>query len=227
MNEIAAAQPANHSPFFDSRSSFTASHRLFVVEDYEDEEAFAKLTFDYFAQFEPVGPEEIFLVDTMVQCDQERRRTTLMQTEVLAAKLHEKENHPAIYGQVYAEDQAGPKLLSKLARQIAGYTRTWMQAHRLLEKAQRRRHEQARRDAEAAASAKPAATETAPEPAAPAAEAQATAQPVIALRPARAIKQPVERPPLPSSHNGSARERTCDRAERPSDGSSVGEQRYD
>ena len=148
--------------YFDTRSTFTANPRCYVAREWENDESFAKLAFDYHAQFEPVGPVEIYLVDALVLSDHEKRRVSLMQTQVLENRIAADTGRPSPYGLIYIEDQNGPKLLTKLARQFASLQRTWSQSLKLLERYQRQRHDREAQEAQAKAAAEAEVAEAAP-----------------------------------------------------------------
>src|SRR5262249_12247029 len=58
----------------------------------EDVEALAELTSAYRAEYEPVGPEEELLVETIVRADWTQRRMARLEAEVFAALVKDSES---------------------------------------------------------------------------------------------------------------------------------------
>src|ERR1700690_4303830 len=83
-----AAEPAAHSRYLDTKSTFTSNPKVYVVEGWEDPDNFSKLACNYHVQCEPVGPVETYLVDILVQCDHKKRRLTCTDTQVFEIKLN-------------------------------------------------------------------------------------------------------------------------------------------
>lgn len=140
----------------------------------EDPAEWEALAADYREQFRPVGPLENFLVETLIHSDWNRRRFTRVQAQLLNAFLTADDTpSESPLGFVYANDAAGPNILDKLARQLAGCQRNYFRALAELRRAQRERQAENETGAQTVArlSSGVAPLVPAPQPARPAAPA--------------------------------------------------------
>jgi hypothetical protein len=134
----------------------------------------------YYRQFNPVGPLEDFLVETIVQADWNRRRYTRVEAQLyraLMAAAQRRLDAPADpdplseLAAVFGDDVTGAKILQSAFRQLASAERSYFRALTELRRAQKeRRAEERAEEAEAA----PAVTLAPPRPQALAASAAAT-----------------------------------------------------
>jgi hypothetical protein len=103
----------------------------------EDPEAFAALSVAYRNEYQPDGPEQELLLDTIVRADWTQRRMARLEAEVFDALLAEAEDATA--GAVFLADAAGPNALEKIYRRQQSAHREWYRA-----RAELRRLQQAR-----------------------------------------------------------------------------------
>jgi hypothetical protein len=146
----------------------------------EDPAQLESLAAAYHGQFNPVGPLEDFLVETIVQADWNRRRYTRVEAQLyraLMAAAQRRLDAPADpdplseLAAVFGDDVTGAKILQSAFRQLASAERSYFRALTELRRAQKeRRAEERAEEAEAA----PAVTLAPPRPQALAASAAAT-----------------------------------------------------
>ena len=146
----------------------------------EDPAQLESLAAAYHGQFNPVGPLEDFLVETIVQADWNRRRYTRVEAQLyraLMAAAQRRLDAPADpdplseLAAVFGDDVTGAKILQSAFRQLASAERSYFRALTALRRAQKeRRAEERAEEAEAA----PAVTLAPPRPQALAASAAAT-----------------------------------------------------
>jgi hypothetical protein len=104
----------------------------------EDPEALARLTAAYREHYQPVGPEEELLLDTIVHADWTQRRMARLEAEVFDALLAEAED--ATPGAAFLADAAGPNALQKIYRRQQSAQREWYRARGELSRLQQARH---------------------------------------------------------------------------------------
>jgi len=108
-------------------------------EDPADLEALAH---DYHEQFCPHGPEETFLVETLIRADWNKRRMRRIETEIFRAFIAEQEAvgvPPDLrLGAAFVQDGASNPL-DKIFRRLETAERTWFRARKELHRAQQQR----------------------------------------------------------------------------------------
>jgi hypothetical protein len=120
----------------------------------EDPAQFESLAAAYHSQFNPVGPLEDFLVESIVAADWNRRRYTLIEAQLYRAlmsaarrRLDAPKNPDPIseLAAVFGDDVIGAKILQSAFRQLASAERSYFRALTQLRRAQneRRAEEQA------------------------------------------------------------------------------------
>jgi hypothetical protein len=144
----------------------------------EDPAQLESLAAAYHGQFNPVGPLEDFLVETIVQADWNRRRYTRVEAQLyraLMAAAQRRLDAPADpdplseLAAVFGDDVTGAKILQSAFRQLASAERSYFRALTELRRAQKER-----RAEEAEVEAPPAVTLAPPDPQALTASAAAT-----------------------------------------------------
>jgi hypothetical protein len=148
----------------------------------EDPAQLESLAAAYHGQFNPVGPLEDFLVETIVQADWNRRRYTRVEAQLyraLMAAAQRRLDAPADpdplseLAAVFGDDVTGAKILQSAFRQLASAERSYFRALTELRRAQKERRAEERAE-EAEVEASPAVTLPPPRPQALAASAAAT-----------------------------------------------------
>jgi hypothetical protein len=111
---------------------------LFVIpgEDPADLEALAR---EYRQQFQPVGPVERFLVDTLIQCDWRKRRLTRAENQFLRVIAKAFNDSAEPFGAGYEWDGTGPNILKSFFRQQAANERSYFAAMTELRNQQQQR----------------------------------------------------------------------------------------
>jgi hypothetical protein len=108
----------------------------------EDPTELEALAHDYHAQFRPHGPEETFLVETLIRTDWNKRRLRRIETGLFDALIAEQEASGApantILGAAFAQN-GGNNALDKIFRRLETAERTWFRARQELRRAQRER----------------------------------------------------------------------------------------
>jgi hypothetical protein len=109
----------------------------------EDPAELEALAHDYHEQFRPYGPEESFLVETLIRTDWNKRRLRRIETELYSALIAEQEaaGAPAdiLLAAVFAQN-GGNNVLQKIFRRLESAERTWFRALKELRRAQQERH---------------------------------------------------------------------------------------
>jgi hypothetical protein len=108
----------------------------------EDPAELEALAHDYHAQFRPHGPEETFLVETLIRTDWNKSRLRRIETELYGALIAEQEaaGAPAntMLGAAFAQN-GGNSALDKIFRRLETAERTWFRARQELRRAQQER----------------------------------------------------------------------------------------
>jgi hypothetical protein len=105
-----------------------ASAKSLVIPG-EDDSTLAELAASYHEQFQPVGPEEAFLVEKIVAADWTQRRMHRLEAEVLntlIARQDESEENP--FGAAFVADCQGSNALQKIFRRREAAGREWYRA---------------------------------------------------------------------------------------------------
>ena len=101
----------------------------------EDSAEFEELRAAYYEQFQPCGPVETALLDTIVRCDWNQRRYARIEAEVIRTLVAAMEPSDSSIGAAFHQDAAGANALQKLFRRQQAAQRDWRQAiaelHRL------------------------------------------------------------------------------------------------
>ena len=101
----------------------------------EDSAEFEELRAAYYEQFQPSGPVETALLDTIVRCDWNQRRYARIEAEVIRTLVAAMEPSDSSIGAAFHQDAAGANALQKLFRRQQAAQRDWRQAiaelHRL------------------------------------------------------------------------------------------------
>jgi hypothetical protein len=108
----------------------------------EDPAQLDALAHDYHLQFRPLGPEETFLVETLIRADWNKRRLRRIETQLYNTLIAEREaaGVPAgiLLGAAFAQDGAHNPL-DKIFRRLETAERTWFRALKELRRAQQQR----------------------------------------------------------------------------------------
>ena len=108
----------------------------------EDPAELEALAHDYHAQFRPHGPEETFLVETLIRTDWNKRRLRRIETEIYAALIAEQEAAGVranfLLAAVFVQN-GGNNPLDKIFRRLEAAERTWFRARKELHRAQQER----------------------------------------------------------------------------------------
>ena len=106
----------------------------------EDPAELEALAVDYHNRFQPEGPVETYMVETIVKADWDRRRYARMEAQFLRvriAALDAPTDFPL--GEVFRQDADGSRALDKLFRRQAAAERTYFRALTELRRAQEAR----------------------------------------------------------------------------------------
>ena len=151
----------------------------------EDPAGLDALAHDYHAQFRPHGPEETFLVETLIRTDWNKRRLRRIETQLFSTLIAEREaaGVPAdiLLGAAFAQDGANNPL-DKIFRRLETAERTWFRALKELRRAQQQR-QSPDPDDDVPASLPPGPRPLAPVPASP--QMQASGYPFHSAHPNR------------------------------------------
>ena len=120
----------------------------------EDPAAYRSLAEDYYQEFQPASPSELFHVETMLRADWQKRRLQRVESDLFRTLLSEAEGESLAAAFLSASPAA--KLLARIQRQIAAFERTWNRARTELLR-QRRNAGDAEKPLPAPARSKPAA----------------------------------------------------------------------
>jgi hypothetical protein len=107
----------------------------------EDAAALDALSHAYHDQFQPAGPLEVFLVETIVRADWAQRRLSRIEADLLRHALGETDD--ASLGVVFQQDAAGSNALQKIFRRQQAAQRDWYRAVAELRRLQQARFESA------------------------------------------------------------------------------------
>jgi hypothetical protein len=108
----------------------------------EDPADLDALAYDYHEQFRPYGPEETFLVETLIRADWNKRRLRRIETELFHALRAEQEAAGVRAGFLLAAvfvQNGGNNALDKIFRRLEAAERTWFRARKELRRAQQER----------------------------------------------------------------------------------------
>jgi hypothetical protein len=94
----------------------------------EDSAEFEELRAAYYEQFQPCGPVETALLDTIVRCDWNQRRYARIEAEVIRTLVAAMEPSDSAIGAAFHQDAAGANALQKLFRRQQAAQRDWRQA---------------------------------------------------------------------------------------------------
>ena len=108
----------------------------------EDPVELEALAHHYHQQFRPHGPEETFLVETLIRADWNKRRLRRIETELFHALRAEQEaagvRADFLLAAVFAHN-GGHNALEKIFRRLETAERTWFRARKELRRAQQER----------------------------------------------------------------------------------------
>ena len=110
--------------------------RLVVIPG-EDPEELVDLARDYRHQFRPNGPEQEFLVETLVNADWLRRRYMRLEAEITNQALVEMEPCANPLGALYLSDSPAARALDRVRRHYDAAQRAWLTAYKHLEQLRR------------------------------------------------------------------------------------------
>jgi hypothetical protein len=98
---------------------------------------FERRQLEYFDHFAPVGVEEIFHVETMIDSANEKTRCRLLESAAMNHLLQlVHEDSPVPLGEAFHRDCQGPNCLEKLARRYEAANRRWLRSNKLLKELQ-------------------------------------------------------------------------------------------
>lgn len=97
----------------------------------EDPAALAELAAEYHDHFQPLGPVETGLVDTLVRTEWLKRRYLRIETAILNHLLAAHPDDPNALGAIYAEAKPSSPI-HKIAARLEAANRTWFRAHKEL-----------------------------------------------------------------------------------------------
>jgi hypothetical protein len=99
----------------------------------QDPEALEQRRQDYLEEYQPVGAEEIYFVDTMLAAHSEQEACVLLANAALDYALQQvPEDSPNRLGEATAKDFSGPNCFDKLARRASAANRRWLRSLKLL-----------------------------------------------------------------------------------------------
>ncbi len=100
----------------------------------EDPAAYRSLAEDYYQEFQPASPSELFHVETMVRADWQKCRLLRVEADLYRKLLAEQPYGFSIADALLATSPAA-KLLARIQRQIAAFERSWHRANTELRRA--------------------------------------------------------------------------------------------
>jgi hypothetical protein len=131
-------------------------HAQAMIIPGEDPAGLEQLTATYEEKFQPVGPIELSLLETIIRAAWMQQRYARIETEYLNARIAAlPEDTPYPLGAVMVQDAANGNTLQKIFRRQQAAQRDWYKAIETLSRLQAARHHAAAQAA-AAQSAKPA-----------------------------------------------------------------------
>jgi hypothetical protein len=99
----------------------------------EDPAELETLTRDYHAQFRPNSPEQLFLLDTLIQSDWLRRRYMRLEAQITSQALAEMEPCENPLGALYLSDGPAARALERVRRHYEVAQRAWLTAFKQLQ----------------------------------------------------------------------------------------------
>lgn len=99
----------------------------------EDPAELETLTRDYHAQFHPGTPEQLFLLDTLIQSDWLRRRYMRLEAQITNQALAEMEPCDNPLGALYLSDGPAARALERVRRHYEVAQRAWLTAFKQLQ----------------------------------------------------------------------------------------------
>ena len=102
----------------------------------EDLAAFDQLTLEYFEQFQPAGPSQIHLVQTLIQADWMWRRYTRIEAQLFNVLCAEQKDTDLPLGAAFVKDAQSNGPLQKIFRRQEAAQRTYFRALRELDRLQ-------------------------------------------------------------------------------------------
>jgi hypothetical protein len=107
--------------------------RLLVIPG-EDPAAYEELALSYHEQFRPRGPEQEYLVQTLVNSDWLRRRYFRIEAEILNQALADAPPGPHPLGALHIADTPAARALMRVRRHYEAAQRAWLAAFKQLER---------------------------------------------------------------------------------------------
>lgn len=107
--------------------------KLLVIPG-EDPLDYENLSAGYHRQFRPRGPEQEYLVQTLVNSDWLRRRYFRIEAEILNHALTDSPDGPKSLGALYAADTPASRALNRVRRNYDAAQRAWLSAFKQLER---------------------------------------------------------------------------------------------
>jgi hypothetical protein len=93
----------------------------------EDPAAYGTLSADYHSRFAPKSPDELFLVETMLRADWQKRRLQNVEADLYRKLLAETPG--ATLADALLSESPAAKLLARTQRQLAAFERAWLRAN--------------------------------------------------------------------------------------------------
>ena len=109
-----------------------ADAKLLVIPG-ENPDELVELARDYRLQFRPDGPEQEFLLETLVNADWLRRRYMRLEAEITNQALAEMEPCPNPLGALYLSNSPAARALDRIRRQYEAAQRAWLTAYKHLD----------------------------------------------------------------------------------------------
>jgi hypothetical protein len=100
----------------------------------EDPAALEELTRSYRARFQPAGPEETFLVDTLIRSDWNRTRYLRIQADIMNHAVEEMGPCDNPLGALFASNSPAARAFERSMRHYEAADRAWFQAFKQLER---------------------------------------------------------------------------------------------
>ncbi len=109
----------------------------------EDPEKLATLSRDYHAQFRPSTPEQLFLVETLIQADWLRHRYMRLEAAITNQALAELEECENPLGSLYLSNGPAVRAIERVRRHYEVAQRAWLTAFKQLETIRKQQAESA------------------------------------------------------------------------------------
>jgi len=106
----------------------------------EDAAGLEALARDYRRENRPSGPEETFLVETLIQADWNRRRYALIETQLMTRLLDELEPCEYPLAALFAANSPASRMLDRVVRHREAAERAWFRAFKELQRLRKERH---------------------------------------------------------------------------------------